>query len=60
MYFKDLTKTEKKHLRDMGMTTLREFKETAGHQYAIRREFPKASEPCWACREIAKKLELPV
>ena len=64
MYFKDLSKKEKKHLREMGMTTLREFVETAQLQKEMRDQPPpkgfKFYEPCWDCRAIAQKLELPV
>ncbi len=60
MYFKNLLKKEKKHLREMGITTLREMKKTAEAQAEMRKAFPENSEPCWDCRSIAKKLELPV
>jgi len=64
MYFKDLTKKEKRHLRDMGMATLREFKLAAAEQKRIRELPPpkgfKFYEPCWDCRFIAKKLGLPI
>lgn len=58
MHFKDLTKKEKKHLREMGMTSLRQFKSNAEQQALLRKRYP--SEPCWDCRLIAKKLELPI
>ena len=60
--WKDLTKKERKHVREMGVATLREFKKNAEFQAKTRREFPlpEFSEPCWECRAIAKKLELPM
>ena len=64
MHFKDLTKKEKKHLREMGITTLREFVRNAELQKEMRDQPPPEGftfyEPCWDCRMIAKKLELPV
>jgi len=56
--FKNLTKKENKHLKEMGMTTLRQFKETAETQAAYRAE--GLSEPCYECKNIARKLGLPV
>lgn len=61
MYWKDLSKKEKKHLRDFDITTLRDFKEMAINQAKDReRAKPALMEPCWDCRAIAKKLGLPV
>lgn len=62
VHFKDLTKKERKHLREMGITTLKGFKRNAEMQADRRKEFPfpEFSEPCWDCRAIAKKLELPI
>jgi hypothetical protein len=60
MLWKDLTKKEKSHLRDMGIRTLRDFKYNAAMQAEMRRKFPEASEPCWDCRMLAKKFELPI
>lgn len=60
--WKDLTKKERKHVHEMGIKTLKEFKKNAEFQAKARREFPlpEFSEPCWDCRMIAKKLELPI
>lgn len=58
--WKDLTKKERKHVREMGVATLREFKKNAEFQAKARREYPEASEPCWDCRFIAKKLGLAI
>lgn len=60
MYFKDLTKKEKKHLRERDILTLREFKVVAAKQAESRKKYPTHSEPCWDCRAIANKLGLPV
>lgn len=74
--FKDLTKKEKQHLREMGITTRQQFVKNAAEQKA-EREQARARvraretdsdcydpyrfwEPCWDCRAIAKKLGLPV
>lgn len=59
-YFKDLTKKEKKHLREMGMISLREFKKNAEFQAGERIKYPTSPDPCWDCRTIAKKLGLPI
>lgn len=59
MFFKDLTKKEKKHLKGVGgVTTLRDFKNVAEYQKKWRQ--PGGNEPCWECKFIAKKLGLPV
>jgi len=50
-----ITKKELKHLRDCGMKTLKQAKETFAYQKALRDKFPK-SEPCWDCKCIARKL----
>lgn len=57
MYFKDLTKKEKLHLRKQGITTLQKFKEVAAEQARMRGE---GGEPCFDCKNIARKLDLPV
>lgn len=57
--FKDLTKTELKHLKSQDMTTLREFKATAEAHVKMRQENP-AIEPCFECKNIARKLNLPI
>lgn len=58
--FKDLTKSETKHLRDVaGVTTLRDFKETAAAHVNMRAANPRI-EPCFECKNIARKQGLPV
>lgn len=57
--FKDLTKTEMKHLRRQEMTTLKQFKVTADAHVKMRQENPNI-EPCFECKNIARKLNLPV
>jgi hypothetical protein len=57
MYFKDLSKKEKKHLRETGVRTLRQFKAVAVEQAKWRKENPLI-EPCWECKRIAQKLGL--
>jgi len=60
MFFKNLTKKEKKHLKIAGgITTLKEFKKTAEAQKEMREKHPSI-EPCFECKFIAKKLGLPV
>ena len=58
-FFKDLTKKEKKHLKDQDMTTLKQFKATAEAHVKMREENPKI-EPCYECKNIARKLNIPV
>jgi hypothetical protein len=65
MYFKDLTKSEKKHLKETaGVTTLSAFKVTARYMADRRKEYIAAGhthmEPCYECKAIARKLGLPV
>lgn len=64
MYFKDLSKKERKHLREMDCDSLRKFKQNAQGQKEMRDAPPPKGftfyEPCWDCRAIAKKLGLPV
>ena len=59
---KPLNKTEIKHLREMGVTTLRQAKTNAGSQAKMREEnkFAPMGEPCWECRRINQKLGLPI
>lgn len=57
-YWKDLTKAERKHVKEMDLTTLRQFEKNARMQAEMRQSWP--SEPCWDCRAIARKLGLPV
>ena len=58
-YFKDLTKKELNHLKSQGMSTLREFKATAAGHVKMRQENPQI-EPCFECKNIARKLGVPV
>lgn len=56
-----LTKSELKHLREMGVTTLAGAERNALHQKKLRDEDPEAFlEPCWECRRINTKLNLPI
>jgi len=59
MYFKDLNKTEKKHLKSQEIYTLRDFRSLAETHIKMRLENPKI-EPCFECKNIARKLGLPV
>ena len=59
---KPLNKTEIKHLRDMGVTTLAQAKRNAEFQAGLRernRDEPMG-EPCWDCRRINQKIGLPI
>ena len=63
VFWKDLTKKERKHCHQNGITTLREFKVAAEHQKKHRDEAltqGRFDEPCWECRRIAVKLGLSV
>ena len=56
-----ITKSELKHLREMGVTTLKGAKRNAEHQARLRRSAPcTLDEPCWECRRINDKLGLPI
>ena len=57
--FKDLTKKEMKHLKSQEMTTLKAFKATAEAHVKMRVENPQI-EPCFECKNIARKLNLPI
>ena len=59
VHFKDLTKSELKHLKSQDMTTLKAFKATAEAHVNMRAENPNI-EPCYECKNIARKLNLPV
>jgi len=66
-WMKKLTKAEINHLREMGVVSLRKARETFEWQAAQRRENEKKHpdnhavlEPCWDCKNIARKLGLPV
>jgi len=59
MFFKDLSKKEKKHLKEVaGIHSFSQFKLTA----ELMKEDRKTSkfEPCYECKAIAIKLGLPV
>lgn len=57
--FKDLTKKELKHLKDeAGCTTLKTFKLTAATHVEMRKT--SKTEPCYECKNIARKLGLEV
>jgi hypothetical protein len=64
VFFKDLTKKEKAHLNAMGMRTLAQFKATAADQAERRAEYAAEGksfmEPCYECKNIARKLGLPI
>lgn len=55
-----LTKKHMKHLREMGMNTLSKIKTTLEHQAETRKDPENISDPCWTCREVANRLNLPV
>jgi hypothetical protein len=57
---KKLTLEEIKHLRENTDGTLRSTKATLQFQKEKRAKNPSWSEPCWDCRIIANKLELPI
>lgn len=66
-FFKDLTKKEKKHLKKTAeITTLAAFKEMAEKQAEMRKEYKEKGgvyanfEPCYDCKNIARKLGLEV
>lgn len=54
-----LTKSELKHLREMGVTTLAGANRNAEHQANLRKN-PDMLEPCFECRSINIKLGLPI
>lgn len=58
-----LNKANLAHLRDVaGNTTLAQIKRTCATQAEIRLESDNDPilEPCWECKQIARKLGLPV
>ena len=62
---KKLTASERRHLRSMGITSLHAMEDNARHQKEQREKYSKEGdmfvwEPCWTCKSIARKLELPV
>jgi hypothetical protein len=63
MKFKDLNKKEMRHLRaQLSSPTLRNFKIVAEYQKSLRDapDFQQYNEPCYECKEIARKLGLPI
>lgn len=64
--FSKLTKKEKKHLKEQGISTLTHFKsvreaqkKTLVHSIKTRKEYvPGIMEPCWECKMIARRLGL--
>jgi hypothetical protein len=61
--FKSLTKKEMKHLREqLDRPTLANFKIVAAKQKETRDapDFHQCNEPCYECKNIARKLGLPV
>jgi hypothetical protein len=57
MLFKDLSKKELAHLKAQGISTLRTFTHIAKEQKRMREE---GGEPCFECKNIARKLNLPI
>lgn len=64
VYFKDLKKKEKAHLKEIGCKTLADFKRNAELHVIMRAENKERGfhniEPCYECKHIAIKLGLPV
>ncbi len=58
--FKSLTTKERKHLKDNGCTTLTGFKVIAAEQKRMRDDSTSGMEPCNECKNIARKLGLPI
>jgi len=54
--WKDLTREEKAHLREWGVTTLKGAKYMFAKQREQRIKYGPPCIPCWECRAIAKKL----
>ena len=56
--WKLLTKAERKHLSEMKIVTTWQLDETLAGQaiYRIETERLGISDPCWTCKEIARKL----
>ena len=53
-----LTKKQLKHLKEMDVTTYADLKTTLDWQAMERKN--TESEPCWECREIAARLDIPI
>jgi hypothetical protein len=61
--FKSLTKKEMKHLKEqLDRPTLTNFKKVAAFQKSLREkpDFQQCDEPCYECKNIARKLGLPI
>ena len=59
-WHKKRTIKELKHLKGVGgVTTLKGAKDTFAAQLQQRKDYP-GTEPCWTCKSIARKLNLPV
>ena len=56
---KELTVKERKHLKEVNVTTLKGAKRNFEAQKEQREEYPEV-EPCWDCRFIARTLGCPV
>jgi hypothetical protein len=62
-WLKKLKVSQRKHLKEMRITSLRQFKEVAEMQKKRRDEHKVVTglhEPCYDCKEIAARLDLPV
>lgn len=59
---RQLTEKEIAHLAESGAETLSAFKRNAEYhaKCRARNEYKPALEPCWICRGIAVKLDIPV
>jgi hypothetical protein len=59
MKWKDkLTRPEQKHLREMGIHSLKAMRVNRGTQAKMKEYGENEIEPCWECRNIAVKLGL--
>jgi nitrogen fixation protein FixH len=64
--FYKLTKKEKKHLKEQGITTLTQFKsvreaqkKSLSYDIKTRKDYlPGLMEPCWECKMMARRLGL--
>lgn len=53
-----LSNKDRKHLKGMGVTTLKQFKAGREVQIALKEKSLSLSEPCWTCLFIARELGL--
>ncbi len=59
--FDKLKAVERKHLREVaGVKTTADLEMTFDWQARMRTLHPKATDPCFDCRRIAKKLGYPI